>query len=193
MIKKLIRRAALALLLAPLAAPLSGCKEKEQAAPPKPPDVEVVAVEQKDVPIYRDWVGTLEGDVNATISAQVSGYLLSRNYTEGSMVTNGQVLFQIDPAPFQAALDKAKAQVDQSVAQRDKYALDVQAVHARWRPPKPSASRNSTTPFRMRRPPRRKSRPTRLRSSRPSSISISRRSAPRWMGWLAWPRPRWAI
>ena len=67
MTKKLICRTALALLLVPLAAPLSGCKEKEQTGPPKPPDVEVVAVEQKDVPIYRDWVGTLEGDVNATI------------------------------------------------------------------------------------------------------------------------------
>jgi membrane fusion protein (multidrug efflux system) len=82
------------------------------------------------VPIYRDWVGTLEGDVNATISAQVSGYLISRNYEEGSVVTNGQVLFQIDPAPFRATLDKAKAQVDQAAAQRDKYALDVK----RYRP-----------------------------------------------------------
>jgi membrane fusion protein (multidrug efflux system) len=90
----------------------------------------VVTVEQKDVPVYGDAVGTLEGDVNATISAQVSGYLITRNYTEGSIVTNGQVLFQIEPAPFQAALDKAKAQVDQSIAQRDKYALDVK----RYRP-----------------------------------------------------------
>ena len=130
MTKKLICRTALALLLVPLAAPLSGCKEKEQTGPPKPPDVEVVAVEQKDVPIYRDWVGTLEGDVNATISAQVSGYLVSRNYTEGSVVTNGLVLFQLDPAPFRAVLDQAKAQVEQSVAQRDKYALDVE----RYRP-----------------------------------------------------------
>ena len=76
MSKKLIRRSALAALLVPLAAALSGCEEKKQAGPPKPPDVEVVAVEQKNVPIYRDWVGTLEGDVNATISAQVTGYLI---------------------------------------------------------------------------------------------------------------------
>ena len=130
MINQMTRRAALAILLLPLAAPLSGCKEKEQVAPPKPPTVEVVTVEQKDVPVYGEAVGTLEGDVNATISAQVSGYLITRNYTEGSIVTNGQVLFQIEPAPFQAALDKAKAQVDQSIAQRDKYALDVK----RYRP-----------------------------------------------------------
>jgi membrane fusion protein, multidrug efflux system len=130
MINKVLRRATPALLLSTLVAPLAGCKEKEQAGPPKPPDVEVVAVEQRDVPIYRDWVGTLEGDVNATISAQVAGYLISRNYSEGSVVTNGQVLFQIDPKPFQAVLDKAKAQVGQSMAQRDKYALDVK----RYRP-----------------------------------------------------------
>jgi membrane fusion protein, multidrug efflux system len=126
MSKKPIGRAALALLILPLAAPMSGCKEKEQASPPKPPDVEVVAVEQKDVPIYRDWVGTLEGDVNATISAQVTGYLISRNYTEGSLVTNGQVLFQIDKAPFQAALDNANAQLVQAQAQREKYALNAE-------------------------------------------------------------------
>jgi membrane fusion protein, multidrug efflux system len=118
------------LALVPLLSLFSGCKPKEEAAAAAPPEVEVIAVQQKDVPIYRDWVGTLEGDVNATIVAQVSGYLVSRNYTEGAMVTNGQVLFQIDPAPFKAALDQAKANLDQSVAQRDKYALDVQ----RYRP-----------------------------------------------------------
>lgn len=102
-----------------------GC---EKAEPPAaaPPTVEVVSVVQKDVPIYREFVGTLEGDVNATISAQVSGYLLSRNYTEGTSVTNGQVLFQIDPAPFQAELDKAKSQVSESQAVEQKYALMVQ-------------------------------------------------------------------
>jgi membrane fusion protein (multidrug efflux system) len=67
----------------------------------------VIAVEQRDVPIYSEAVGTLEADVNATISAQVSGYLISRNYTEGSLVTNGQVLFQIDDRTYKAALDQA--------------------------------------------------------------------------------------
>jgi membrane fusion protein (multidrug efflux system) len=104
---------------------LSGCKE-EQAPPPKPPEVEVIPVVQKDVPIYADVVGTLEGDVNATISAQVTGYLLSRDYNEGSIVTNGQVLFQIDPAPFQAELDKAKSQLSQAQATEKKYALTVE-------------------------------------------------------------------
>jgi membrane fusion protein, multidrug efflux system len=125
MTKKLIYRVVLTALFIPMLVPSFGCKEKEQAQPAAPPEVEVVIVEQRDVPIYRDWVGTTEGDVNATITAQVSGYLLARNYVEGSVVTNGQVLFQIDPAPFKATVDKAKAQLTQAQAQKDKYALDV--------------------------------------------------------------------
>jgi membrane fusion protein (multidrug efflux system) len=104
---------------------MSGCEKKETAAPTIP-TVEVVTVEQKDVPIYQTVVGSLQGDVDASISAQVTGYLLSRGYTEGSAVTNGQVLFQIDPAPFQAELDKAKSDVAQAQATREKYALTVQ-------------------------------------------------------------------
>jgi membrane fusion protein (multidrug efflux system) len=123
-----IRRTVLAALLFPFVAPLSGCKEKEQAAPPKPPDVEVVTIEQTNVPIYREWVGTLEGEVNATISAQVSGYLVSRNYKEGSVVTSNQVLFQIEQAPFKATLDQAKADVGRAQAQKEKYALDVKRL-----------------------------------------------------------------
>jgi membrane fusion protein, multidrug efflux system len=116
--------------LLPLLASVWGCKEKQAVGPGAPPAVEVVAVQQRDVPIYRDWVGSLAGDVNATISAQVTGYLITRSYQEGSIVTNGQVLFQIDPAPFKATLDKAKAQLAQARAQKDKYALDVK----RYRP-----------------------------------------------------------
>jgi membrane fusion protein (multidrug efflux system) len=113
------------LVLLALIALLSGC-EKSQAPTAAPPDVEVVAVTQRDVPIYREVVGTLEGDVNATISAQVTGYLLSRDYTEGKPVTNGQVLFQIDPGPFKAELDKAKSQLAEAQATERKYALMVQ-------------------------------------------------------------------
>ncbi len=105
---------------------LCGCQEKAEAPKAGPPTVEVVTVEQKDVPIYRDWVGTLEGNVNATISAQVTGYLVSRNYEEGSFVTNGQVLFQIEKGPFQAALDNAKGQLAEAEAQEVKWALNVQ-------------------------------------------------------------------
>jgi membrane fusion protein (multidrug efflux system) len=107
-----------------LIAILCGCQKKE-ALPPPPPTVEVVAVEQKDVPIYHQVVGTVEGEVNATISAQVTGYLLSRRYQEGSHVTNGQVLFQIDPAPFNAALEKSKSQLVQAQATQERWALTV--------------------------------------------------------------------
>lgn len=96
---------------------LAGCKK--ETPPPSPPTVEVIAVEQGNVPIYVESVGTLEADINATISAQVTGYLKSRNYIEGTAVTNGQVLFQIDDGLYQAAYDQAMARVQ-------KTALDVQ-------------------------------------------------------------------
>jgi membrane fusion protein (multidrug efflux system) len=67
----------------------------------RPFDVEVVQVKQEDVPVYSEWIGTTEGLVNADIKAQVSGYLLRQNYKEGSFVKKGQLLFEIDPRPFQ--------------------------------------------------------------------------------------------
>ena len=79
--------------------------------------VEVAAVEQRDVPVYGEWIGTLTGQVNADVKAQVTGYLLTRNYKEGSFVRKGQLLFEIDPRPFQAALDQAKGQLAQAQAQ----------------------------------------------------------------------------
>ncbi|HUL51539.1 MAG TPA: efflux RND transporter periplasmic adaptor subunit [Candidatus Nitrosotalea sp.] len=112
-------------LLLTLIGAVCGCK-KSEGPPPTPPTVEVVTVAQRDVPIYREWVGTLEGDVNATISAQVSGYLLTRNYTEGSVVTNGQVLFQIDPGPFKATLDQAKSDEARAEATQVRWALTVE-------------------------------------------------------------------
>src|SRR6266446_1757221 len=96
---------------------LTGCKRSTHAPPPPPIDVEVVDVEQRDVPIYAQWIGTLDGSVNADVKAQVTGYLLRQEYNEGSFVTKGQLLFQIDPRPFQAALDQAKAQLAQNRAQ----------------------------------------------------------------------------
>jgi membrane fusion protein, multidrug efflux system len=93
-------------------------RAKPTAKTPPPPVVDVAPVEQKDVPIYDEWIGTLTGQVNANIKAQVTGYLLTRNYEEGSYVTKGQLLFEIDPRPFQAALDQAKAQLAQAEAQQ---------------------------------------------------------------------------
>jgi len=82
-----------------------------------PPQVLVAAVEQKDLPIEREWVGTLDGLVNAAIKAEVAGYLLRQEYSEGSLVHKGQLLFEIDPRPFQAAADQAAGQLAQAHAQ----------------------------------------------------------------------------
>jgi RND family efflux transporter MFP subunit len=92
-----------------------GAKASAKVAPS--PVVEVAPVEQKDVPVYGEWIGTLSGQVNADAKAQVTGYLLKQNYKEGSFVRKGQILFEIDPRPFQAALDQAKAQLVQAQAQ----------------------------------------------------------------------------
>jgi RND family efflux transporter MFP subunit len=82
-----------------------------------PPAVELVTVEQKDIPISREWIGTLDGYVNAPIKAQVSGFLLRQGYVEGSFVQKGQLLFEIDPRPFQAAVDQAVGQLAQANGQ----------------------------------------------------------------------------
>jgi membrane fusion protein (multidrug efflux system) len=82
-------------------------------------------VVQKDVPIYSEWVGTLDGYVNAQIQPQVTGYLIKQDYREGSFVHQGDVLFEIDPRPFQAVLDQAKAQLAQAEAQLGAATLNV--------------------------------------------------------------------
>src|SRR5919201_4817432 len=92
-------------------------KTQEMAQAVDPPEVEVVQVEQQDVPISSEWIGTLEGMVNATIKAQVTGYLRKQHYMEGALVTQGQVLFEIDPRPFQAALDQAKGELAKAQGQ----------------------------------------------------------------------------
>src|SRR5579862_5854878 len=93
----------------------SGAKPTAQASPP--PVVEVAEVERRDVAIYGEWIGTLTGQVNADVKAQVTGYLLRQNYKEGSFVRQGDLLFEVDPRPFQAALDQAKGQLAQAEAQ----------------------------------------------------------------------------
>jgi RND family efflux transporter MFP subunit len=95
------------------------------AAPPPPPVVEVAPVIQKNVPVQGEWVGTLEGYVNAQISPQVSGYLIRQDYREGGLVKKGQLLFEIDPRPFQAVLDQAKGQLAQAEAQMANAELNV--------------------------------------------------------------------
>jgi membrane fusion protein (multidrug efflux system) len=96
----------------------TGCSRAESAPKAAPPfSVTVAKVVQKDVPIYTEWIGTLDGSVNADIKAQVSGYLVKQEYTEGAFVKSGQLLFQIDPRPFQAELERAEGQLAQAQGQ----------------------------------------------------------------------------
>ena len=115
----------LALLALLASAILLGCQSQKAAGPPPPAEVEVVSVVQKDVPIYGEWVATLDGYVNAQIQPQVTGYIVDQTYKEGSFVRKGQILFQIDPRPFKAVLDQTKAQLAQAEAQLGKTKLDV--------------------------------------------------------------------
>jgi RND family efflux transporter MFP subunit len=115
----------LAALLVLASSLLSGCQRQKAAGPPPPAEVEVASVLQKDVPIYGEWVATLDGYVNAQIQPQVTGYIVDQTYKEGSFVRKGQILFQIDTRPFQALLDQAKAQLAQAQAQSGKTQLDV--------------------------------------------------------------------
>jgi len=104
--------AGLALLVAVLS---SKSRPPAQAVPA--PEVEVAQVEQKDVPIYSEWIGTLDGMVNAVMTAQVSGYLLRQVYREGSFIRKGELLFEIDPRPLQAALNQSKGELAKAQAQ----------------------------------------------------------------------------
>jgi RND family efflux transporter MFP subunit len=104
----------------------AGCTKA--AADAKLPDPEVLVSHpvQQDVPVHHEWVATLDGYVNAEIRPQVSGYIVSQNYKEGTTVRKGQVLFEIDPRPFQAALNQAGGQLAQADAALAKSTLDVE-------------------------------------------------------------------
>jgi len=105
---------------------VSGCNKSQATTTTPVPEVGVTTVEQRDVPVYGEWVATLDGYVNAEIRPQVSGYIIKQDYTEGSLVRKGQVLFEIDPRPFTAALDRAKGDLAQAQAQLGKSTLDVE-------------------------------------------------------------------
>jgi RND family efflux transporter MFP subunit len=114
------------LLLVALAA---GCKPADPPPPP-PPEVLVTEARQQDVPIYREWVGTAVGFVNAQIMPRVQGYLLQQDYKDGAYVSAGQLLFQIDDRPYTAAVDQALGDLAQQNANLRKNQLDV----AKYRP-----------------------------------------------------------
>lgn len=122
----LVRSAASVLWICLSALTLVHCKGETASAPPPPlVQVEVADVLQKDVPIQMEWVGTTDGSNNALIRAQVSGYLLTRPYTEGSFVKKGDLLFQLDPSKFQTVLDQALGDLAKAQAQFTKSKQDV--------------------------------------------------------------------
>lgn len=105
---------------------LTGCGEKKpQQGPPPPPDVSFAKVQQQDISEYGDWVATLDGDVTAQITPQVTGYLLRQDYKDGAFVRKGQLLFEIDSRPTQALVDQARAQLAQAQAQKDLAQINV--------------------------------------------------------------------
>jgi membrane fusion protein, multidrug efflux system len=118
------------LLVAALLVLVAGLGEKVPAQTPSVPEVQVMTVTQKDVPVFSEWVGTTEGLVNAKIRAQVTGYLSNQVYKEGAPVKKGDLLFEIDPRTFKAALDQALAQLAIAKARLGKTELDVK----RYRP-----------------------------------------------------------
>ncbi|MGH8550489.1 MAG: efflux RND transporter periplasmic adaptor subunit [Methylococcales bacterium] len=121
------RTAGISFIIAALLA--GGCnKAEQQEALPPPPIVEVVEVQQRDVPIHQEWVGTLDGMVNAQILAQVTGYLIRQNYQEGERVRKGQLLYEIDPRTFQATLDQARSNLARQEAILTTARLDLKRV-----------------------------------------------------------------
>jgi membrane fusion protein (multidrug efflux system) len=115
----------------------AGCKKQAKVAA-GPPDVEVVEAAKQDVKVSKEWVGSMDGSVNAVIRAQVQGYLIKQLYTEGQLVQKGQAMFQIDPRTFQAAVDQAKADVAQKKARWDTTKANLARV-------KPLAEQNAVS------------------------------------------------
>ena len=119
---------------------LSACKPSGEhvAQPGTPPTVDVITIQAQDVPVFREWVGTLDGEVNATIRPQITGYLIKKNYQEGLPVKKGQALFEIDPRTFQAAVEQAKAARQQQQALHATAAANLARI-------KPLAEKNAVS------------------------------------------------
>jgi membrane fusion protein (multidrug efflux system) len=104
---------------------LAGCENKEPPPKPGPPEVLVAAVAEQNVPISNDWVAQLNGPVNADITPKVQGYLLRQDYQNGYFVNKGQLLFELDPRQYQAAVDQAQATIDRTQAEVERFQNDV--------------------------------------------------------------------
>jgi RND family efflux transporter MFP subunit len=107
---------------------ISGCEKPKDQVAASPPTVEVTGVIQKDIPIQQEWVGTLDGMVNATINAQVTGYLIRQNYKEGELVKKDQLMYEIDPRTFKANLDQAKSNLARQQAVLKTARLDLERI-----------------------------------------------------------------
>jgi membrane fusion protein (multidrug efflux system) len=107
---------------------LPGCKKGQGREGSPPPDVEVLSVIQKDVPMYSEWTASTDGYVNATIRAQVQGYLIKQNYKEGDFVRKGQDLFELDARPFEAVLEEAKGQLAQQKARWENARANLERI-----------------------------------------------------------------
>ncbi len=121
-----------------LALMLVAACDKAGPPPPAPPAVEVVSVAQRDVPIYMEWIGSLDGNVNAVIRPQVTGYLIKQNYREGDLVKKGQPLFEIDPRTFESAVEEAKGLRAQQQARYDTTKANLARI-------KPLAEKNAVS------------------------------------------------
>lgn len=128
--KVLFSAAGVAVLLVAAGLLVFARSNKPAEAAPKPLEVEVISVQQNNVPVYKDWIGTTDGMVNAEIKAQVTGYLLRQDFKEGSLVKKGQLLFEIDPRPFQATVDQANGQVAQFQGQLEQATSQVVQAEA---------------------------------------------------------------
>ena len=128
--KVLVSAALGGVVLVVIVAVIVGRTRKPPPASPAPPQVDVVQVQEQDVPIYSEWIGTTDGMVNADIRAQVSGYLLRKAYTEGALVKEGQLLFEIDPRPFQAVLNQTKGDLAKFVSQVQQAITQVDQAQA---------------------------------------------------------------
>jgi membrane fusion protein (multidrug efflux system) len=104
---------------------LAGCQKPAEAPRMMPPEVEVADVIEQDVPIYGEWIAQLTGPNNSQISPRVSGYLLTQNYQNGFFVKKGQLMYEIDPHPFQVSVDQAEAQVAVAVANLSNADMNV--------------------------------------------------------------------
>ncbi len=193
---KLLSVAGLGIVLAVAA----GCHGKEAPPPPPPPPAVVVTpVVQRDVPVFQEWIGTTQGNVNAEIRPQVDGYLLRRVYAEGSFVQQGDLMFEIDARQVARPSSSRRRRIWRrprpSRPRRSRTSTASDPSPRRRR----SASRSSTTRSRPPPPPRRWWTPSRRSCTRPASTSAGAAGhradqpaspAPRRRRWATWSAPR---